>query len=162
LGKIIIKDVDELRKIVNGTRKLNEINNFNKHTKAYLYDIIGGSLSIEDAAGRVLLPGKYGPEAEFKPIEERNHEEEFGHDYDYWTRECEIGSREDCLDEWATECENDNVNACLEVRLASETLANISAVAVVNSEAFNAIKKYLPESYEMFVEILEDMIDRVL
>ncbi|MDR3002482.1 MAG: hypothetical protein LBU89_14635, partial [Fibromonadaceae bacterium] len=39
LGKIIIKDVDELRKIVNGTRKLNEINNFNKHTKAYLYDI---------------------------------------------------------------------------------------------------------------------------
>jgi hypothetical protein len=137
-GKIIIKDVEELREIISGTTRLDEINNLNnKHIKAYLYDIIGGASEP---------PGEYGSEGGF------------GHDYNYWTKECRIGNREACFEEWVEECESDNANVCLEVRLAFEVFANIAAVAVVNSEALNAIKKYLPESYEVFVDLLEDMV----
>lgn len=42
-------------------------------------------------------------------------------------------------------------------RLALETFANMASVAIVNPTAFKVIKKYLPRTYEMFIEILEMM-----
>jgi hypothetical protein len=41
--------------------------------------------------------------------------------------------------------------------LATETFAHMASIAVVNPQALVVMKRYLPESYKMFVEILEAM-----
>jgi len=41
--------------------------------------------------------------------------------------------------------------------LAPETFANMASVAIVNPKTFEAMKKYLKESYKMFIEILKKM-----
>jgi hypothetical protein len=60
-----------------------------------------------------------------------------------------------------TESKDSNVGKIREYsyyRLAFETFANMASAAVVNPIAFQAMKKYLPETYETFINILENMI----
>jgi hypothetical protein len=45
-------------------------------------------------------------------------------------------------------------------RLASETFANMASVALVNPPAFNAMKMFLPKSYNVFIKILRSMYEK--
>ncbi|MCL2282178.1 MAG: hypothetical protein FWC26_02560 [Fibromonadales bacterium] len=130
-GEIIIKDIENLEK---NAEKLNEIHNLSKHDKAPLYDAIGGFFYHDK------YPNEERPGDEILfPKGKDKYYEQFGHNKKYW-----LGN-----------AENDFEN--FPGRLAMEVFAHMAATAVANTSAFNAMKKYLPNSYRMFIEILNYM-----
>jgi len=68
--------------------------------------------------------------------------EQFRHGYGYW-----LGSTGNAAD--------------LPKILSMEVFGHMASVAVVNPKAFEAMKKYLPKSYEMFIGILRVMVLRL-
>jgi len=67
-----------------------------------------------------------------------------GHGSDYWLVK-EKGGKEDDKEGFP-------------MRLAEEAFALIASEAIANRDAFGNTKKYLPKSYDMFVEILKEML----
>ncbi|MCL2283585.1 MAG: hypothetical protein FWC26_09750 [Fibromonadales bacterium] len=67
-----------------------------------------------------------------------------GHGSNYWLVK-EKGSKEDDKESFP-------------MRLAEEAFALMASEAVANRNAFGNLKKYLPKSYDMFVEILKEML----
>jgi len=68
--------------------------------------------------------------------------EQFRHGYGYW-----LGSTGNAAD--------------LPKILSMEVFGHMASTAVVNPKAFEAMKKYLPNSYEMFIDILQIIVLRL-